>query len=232
MDRHDLSAGNVAKIGAGALAAVMVYGLAAEAVESAREFAQLSIAPVFFGVGAPLGDGHPVMALPGWLANDTYLQPLLGWLGRIGYTPVASGIKRNSGRLAPLIRDAGDRVAASVREKGRPATLVGHSLGGVIARGIARQRPEIVRQVITIGSPLNFDAAPIGAPIPLTAIYSRSDRIVRYPRALAPNGTYRDGANQDRGRNIEVAGCHCGMAFNSQVYRILAQLLPENPIPQ
>lgn len=230
MNRHGFPAGNVAKIGAGALGALVVYGLAAEAVESAREFARLSVAPVFFGVGAPRGDGHPVMAIPGWLANDNYLQPILGWFERIGYTPVASGIKRNTGRLGRLIRETGDRVAATVRENGRPATLVGHSLGGVIARAIARQRPEIVRQVITIGSPLNMDAAPIGAPIPLTAIYTRGDRIVRYPRALAPDGSLRDAKYVDADHNIEVLGCHCGLAFNPQVYQVLSRLLPEGPI--
>jgi pimeloyl-ACP methyl ester carboxylesterase len=223
MNRPNVSTGNLAKLGAGAIGAIVVYGLAAEAIESARDFGQLALDPVFFGAGVPSGDGHPVMALPGWLANDRYLKPLLGWLGRVGYAPVASGIKRNSGRLGPLIRETGDRLAAAVRENGRPATLIGHSLGGVIARGIARERPEIVRQVITISSPLNIDAAPIGAPIPLTAIYTRGDRIVRYPRALAP-----DGSRNDDGRNIEVSGCHCGMAFNSEVYRALARLLPEN----
>ena len=223
MNRPNVSTGNFAKLGAGALGAVVVFGLAAEAIESARDFGQLALDPVFFGAGVPPGDGHPVMVLPGWLANDRYLQPLLGWLGRVGYMPVASGIKRNSGRLRPLIRETGERLAAAVRENGRPASLIGHSLGGVLARGIARERPELVRQVITIGAPLNLDAAPIGAPIPLTAIYTRGDRIVRYPRALAP-----DGSRDDNGRNIEVGGCHCGMAFNAQVYRALARLLPEN----
>jgi len=227
MNRPNISTGNLAKLGAGALGAAVVFGLAVEALESARDFGQLALDPVFFGGGVPRGDGHPVVALPGWLANDRYLRPLLGWLGRVGYTPVPSGIKRNTGRLASLIRETGDRVEAAVRENSRPATLVGHSLGGVIARGIARQRPEIVRQVITISSPLNIDAAPLGAPLPLIAIYTRDDRIVRYPRALAP-----DGARNHGGRSIEVSGCHCGMAFNAQVYRILGQLLAENQSTQ
>jgi pimeloyl-ACP methyl ester carboxylesterase len=230
MNRHDLSAGDVAKIGAGALGALIVYGLAAEAVESAREFGQLAISPVFFGVGVPRGDGHPVMAIPGWLASDGYLQPLLGWLERVGYAPVASGIKRNTGRLGPLVSEIASRVDTVVRQSGRPATLIGHSLGGVIARAIARRQPQMVRQVITMGSPLHLDAAPIGAPIPLTAIYARGDRIVRYPRALAPDGSLRDGKYVDAESNIEVSGCHCGMAFNPRVYQVLGRLLPENPM--
>jgi hypothetical protein len=72
-----------------------------------------------------------------------------------------------------------------------------------------------------MGSPLNIDAAPIDAGTPLTAIYSREDRLVRYPRALAPGGL-RGG-----GRGIEVTGCHCGMVFNSQVYRAAGRLFAE-----
>ena len=51
----------------------------------------------------------------------------------------------------------------------------------------------------------------------LTAIYSRSDPIVRYPHAVA-----RDAS----ARNIEVRGSHGGLAGNPEVYRQLAHLLP------
>jgi pimeloyl-ACP methyl ester carboxylesterase len=93
--------------------------------------------------------------------------------------------------------------------------LIGHSLGGVIACAIARAHPEAVRGIITLGAPLHSVAA---SPHPLVALYSRSDRVVRYPRALAPNG----------GRNIEITGSHGGMAFNAQVYRHLGALLAES----
>jgi pimeloyl-ACP methyl ester carboxylesterase len=182
---------------------------------------QLVTDPVFFGSGVPPGDGHPVIVVPGWLANDNYLQPLRGWLARMGYTPYMSGLKRNTGRVQVLAQQVATRVGHIARTDSRPCTIIGHSLGGVIARAVARLCPELVGQVIAMGSPLGIDARPIGAPIPLTAIYSRSDRIVRYPRALYRHAT----------RNVEVPGSHCGMAFNAAIYRLLGSLLSGRTLP-
>ena len=196
-------------------AVIFLYGSSREMIDTGREFTELTVDPIFFGDGVPRGDGHPVMVLPGFLASDNYLRPLRGWLERMGYAPRASGIKRNTGRLVPLAAEVTERLAIAVRENGAPATLIGHSFGGVIARNVARQRPELVRQVITLGAPLSTDPAPLSPAIPLTAIYSRTDRMVRYPRALGP----------DAARNIEVTGSHCGMAVNAQIYRHLATLL-------
>ena len=208
-------AGDALKLLFGAAGATFLYGGSREIIDATREFTQLTIDPVFFGCGVARGDGHPVMVLPGFLASDGYLRTLRGWLGRMDYAPLASGLRRNTGRLAPLAAQVAERLATAVREHAAPATLVGHSFGGVIARAVARLHPELVRQVITLGSPLRVDAAPLSPSILLTAIYSRSDRIVRHPRALAPDGA----------QNLEVTGSHCGMAVNAQVYRHLAALL-------
>jgi pimeloyl-ACP methyl ester carboxylesterase len=208
----DIAAGLVRVGGARVL-----FGLSRELVDMSLEFAQLATDPVFFGCGVPRGDGHPVMVVPGFLASDTYLLTIRGWLRRIGYEPVASGLKRNTGELGPLIELVADRVEAAVREHGARASLVGHSLGGVIARAVARRNPAAVRQVITLGSPLGLDPAPLHPSIRVTAIYSRSDRIVRYPRALDPAAA----------ANLEVTGSHCGMAFKAAVYRALGELLPD-----
>jgi pimeloyl-ACP methyl ester carboxylesterase len=221
MDMPRFPLDDAAKIGAGALAVAVVFGLVAETIESTHDFSQLASDPIFFGIGVPRRDGHSVMVVPGWLADDRYLQPMLGWLGRIGYRPIASGIKRNTGQLDRLAREVAERLQQRVDENGRPASIIGHGLGGVIAHRIARRRPDVVCHAITMGSPLNIDAAPIDAGTPLTAIYSREDRLVRYPRALAPGGL-RVG-----GRGIEVTGCHCGMVFNSQVYRAVGRLFAE-----
>lgn len=210
--------GDLLKLLFGAIGVTLLYGSTREMLDASREFTELTIDPVFFGADVPRGDGHPVMVLPGLLASDSYLIPLRGWLGRMGYAALASGIRRNTGRLAVLAAAVGTRLATAVPEPRSPdarATLIGHSFGGVIARAVARQHPELVRQLITLGSPLRFDAAPLAPSIPLTAIYTRSDRIVRYPRALAPEGA----------RSLEVSGSHCGMAFNAQVYRHLGVLL-------
>ena len=214
-------AGDLLELLFGGMGALFLYGGARELIETGGEFTQLTIDPVFFGDGVPRGDGHLVMVLPGFLASDSYLRPLRGWLERMGYTPLASGLKRNTGRLVPLAAQVTDRLATAVREHGAPATLVGHSFGGVIARNVARRHPELVRQVITLGAPLRTDAAPLRPSLPLTALYSRTDRMVRYPRALGP----------DAARNFEVTGSHNGMAVNAHIYRHLATLLQWSPPP-
>jgi pimeloyl-ACP methyl ester carboxylesterase len=211
---------NVSKAGvAGGIAGIgglaLVYGFAREMIDATREFQQLVMDPVFFGRDVPRGDGHPVVAIPGFLANDGYLCTLRDWLSRMGYTAVASAIRRNYGRLEPLIDQVRERTAQSVRESGTPATLLGHSLGGVIACGVAEEIPEAVRQVIAIGSPLRVRQAGVRSRVPLTAIRSRDDRIVRGERALAPGGS----------ENLEVGGSHIGLVFNAQVYRHLGRLL-------
>jgi pimeloyl-ACP methyl ester carboxylesterase len=135
----------------GGAGAILLYGGSREMLDASREFIALTVDPIFFGLDVPQGDGHLVMVLPGLFAADGYLRPLCGWLDRIGYTSLASGWTRNNGRLAPLAAQTAERLAAAVRQYGGPATLIGHSFGGVVARKVAREHPDLVRQVITMG---------------------------------------------------------------------------------
>jgi pimeloyl-ACP methyl ester carboxylesterase len=106
------------------------------------------------------------------------------------------------------------RAVEASRASGSGVSIIGHSLGGVYARAIARRNPATVRRIVTMGSPLKLDAGPVA--VPFTAIYTRTDRIVRYPRALALDA----GA-----QNVEAGGCHVGMAFNADVYRAIGKAL-------
>ena len=47
---------------------------------------------------APRGDGHPVLVLPGWLANDRSTWALRRFLRDRGYTSTAGGSGGTSGR--------------------------------------------------------------------------------------------------------------------------------------
>jgi pimeloyl-ACP methyl ester carboxylesterase len=90
-------------------------------------------------------------------------------------------------------------------------------MGGALARAAAVRCPNAVRRVITLGSPLFFGAQnPLSLSVALTAIYTRNDRIVRHPHALA-----RD----SHAESIEVGGSHVGLALNAEVYRHLARVL-------
>src|SRR5258707_9448458 len=79
--------------------------IAAHALRPAAEFGLLLEDPVFWGWGVPRGDGHAVLVLPGLFAGDRYLQPLRGWLGRVGHPPILSGLPRHPRRAQALAPD-------------------------------------------------------------------------------------------------------------------------------
>jgi pimeloyl-ACP methyl ester carboxylesterase len=213
IDAAAVSPVQILKLVLGALGATAVIGLTIEAIQSAAEYGRLVTDPVFAGANVARGDAHTVMVIPGFLGNDHYLETLRGWLRRIGYTPLASGLSRNTGFKREILEHLEQRALAAAQTSGS-ISLIGHSLGGVYARAIARRNPATVRQIVTLGSPLSLDNGPV--PVPFTTIYSRADRIVRYPRALADDA---DAAN------VEAGGCHVGMAFNAAVYRAIAAAL-------
>jgi triacylglycerol lipase len=190
--------------------------LAEFALLPAAEFGLLLADPIYWGVGVPRGDRHSVLVLPGLFAGDGYLQPLRRWLLRVDYTPVRSGLKRNPGWSEEVVHELGGLAEESFRRSGQRVTIIGHSMGGVIARSVGLRHPVAVRHVITLGSPLMTSRGVMPESVRITALYSRSDRIVRHPGALA----------RDPGaRNVEVRGSHVGLTGNPEVYRLLGSLL-------
>jgi pimeloyl-ACP methyl ester carboxylesterase len=114
----------------------------------------LHVAPVYYGFGVPHGDGSAVVIIPGFLGTDLYLTEIHGWLARIGYRPYFSGIGINADCPNLLIqRRLNETIERALTETGRKIHLIGHSLGGVIARSVAGQRPKDVASVITLASP-------------------------------------------------------------------------------
>ncbi len=118
------------------------------------ELLLLHASPVFYGLGVPPGDGSAVVVIPGFLGTDLYLTHLASWLERIGYRSYVSGIGLNAECPNLLIKyRLAETVARALRHTRRKVHLVGHSLGGVMARSIAAQRPGEVASVITLGAP-------------------------------------------------------------------------------
>jgi triacylglycerol lipase len=115
----------------------------------------LHATPVYYGLGVPRGDGSAVIIIPGFLGTDLYLTELHAWLGRIGYRPYFSGIGVNAECPNLLIqRRLNQTIDKARKETGRKVHLIGHSLGGVIARSAAGQRPRDVASVITLAAPI------------------------------------------------------------------------------
>jgi len=118
------------------------------------EMLYLRVSPVYWGYGVPQGDGSAVVVVPGFLLNDLYLTEFRAWLRRIGYRPYGSGIGINAECPNLLIKQhLIDTVEKAYAETGRKVHMVGHSLGGVLARAVASQMPERVASVITLAAP-------------------------------------------------------------------------------
>jgi len=182
---------------------------------------------------APKGDGHPVLALPGFLASDLSMAPMRRYLKELGYDTYAWNLGRNLGGVASKRGALRDLLRSVHEATGRKVSLVGWSLGGVYARDLAVQMPDMVRSVITLGSPFANDIRATNAtrlyealtgegvddnpeirqaiagdlPVPATSIYSRTDGIVNWHTSLLrPSGT---------AENIEVHfASHIGLGVN------------------
>jgi triacylglycerol lipase len=114
----------------------------------------LNLSPIYWGIGVPQGDGSAVVMIPGFMHSDVYLVFMYAWLKRLGYRPYYSGIDLNAECPDLLIKCHLNELINQVRdETGRKVHLIGHSLGGIIARALATQRPDAIASVITLGSP-------------------------------------------------------------------------------
>lgn len=202
-------------------------------------------------LAAPRGDKRPIMLVPGYMAGDGYMRPLALYLHALGYRARGWGLGRNQGDVDHYVPLVAERLADLMRERPQDSayTLVGWSLGGCIAREVARLAPDTVREVITFGTPLSGGpkyTAPgriyanrkgidldlfeedihqrnsQGLKQPLTAIYSRGDGIVEWRASL-------DYYNRHT-RHVQVRGTHLGLGYNPAVWRIIAERLAANPL--
>jgi pimeloyl-ACP methyl ester carboxylesterase len=99
-------------------------------------------------------DADPVVLVPGFMAGDVSLRVMSAHLRHQGYRTYRSQIRSNSGCLSETADRLERRVEDIADRRGRQVTLVGHSLGGLLSRGLAARRPDLVSGVLTMGSPL------------------------------------------------------------------------------
>lgn len=178
-------------------------------------------------VAAFPGDGRPVMIIPGMFSNDRRMKMLRRVLEKAGYNAHGWELGRNMPHKAALLDRIGHRLDDIQGADATPVTLVGWSLGGLIAREYAKHAPDRVAAVITMGSPFSgnprfnnawrayelfaghkIDASPFASglatkpPVHTTAIWSPRDGFIP-PRAAR-------GLAHERDAEIEVACGHLG----------------------
>lgn len=117
------------------------------------EWLVLHLSPVYYGFGVPRGHGEPVVVVPGFLGDDRYLTEMYLWLRRIGYRPYFSGIGRNVDCPEILTQRLLMTIHQAHQDTGKDVIIIGHSLGGMLARGAAHRASSMVSHVITMGSP-------------------------------------------------------------------------------
>lgn len=221
------------------------------------QLSSLLCSPVYHGRQVQRGNGHPVLLIPGFLTGDWMMMIMAGWLNRLGYQAYFSGINWNvdcPNLTSELLRWRLDHIA---QETGHPITVIGHSLGGMLARVLSVNFPEQINQAVAIGSPIDGSLR-VNPLLPFTFRVLQNVRGRR--KATHPNcGSHQCSCifaqtiaatlpterqftsiftKQDEvvdwracidpsGANHEVSGRHIGLVVNPAVYRILADLLPD-----
>jgi triacylglycerol lipase len=99
--------------------------------------------------------GLPVLVIGGLATSPQILSPLQDWLHGLGcrtlLAPPQCGIACGQ-RAAIAVEEA---LARHVDTTGEQAVIIAHSRGGQFARPVAVRRPELLRGLIALGSPLN-----------------------------------------------------------------------------
>jgi len=194
----------------------------------------------------PRGDGHAVIVYPGLGANDASTAPLRAFLAEQGYEVHRWGQGFNLGPREGVLDALRAQLRSVHAQSRRPVSLVGWSLGGLYARELAKEMPEAVRCVITLGSPFSAPPQATNAwrffewvsgqaahehemlgqlheapPVPTTSILSRTDGIVAWEASL--NG------HEAHTENIELHASHLGIGMNPLALYVVADRLRQQP---
>lgn len=102
---------------------------------------------------------EPVMLVPGFMAGDVTLRMMGRVLRDEGFRTYRADIHVNVGCTREAVERLEHRVETIVSRRGRKVSIVGHSLGGMLARGLAGRRPDLVAGIVTMGSPILAPAA-------------------------------------------------------------------------
>lgn len=195
----------------------------------------------------PKGKGEKVILLPGLMADDVSTLPLRAYLTYLGYNTQGWKLGMNLGFQEHYIKKVRGQIEDHHLKTGEDVVLIGWSMGGLYARELAREIPHLVREVITLGTPLiggakytgmkwldklGFDLDSVERElqqlgrspldIPLTIIYSKTDGMVAWEAALD--------SDHDHAEHFEVTSNHIGLGLDIDVFKIIAAQLAEHRV--
>jgi len=206
-----------------------------------------------FLLHAPRGDGHPVVLVPGFMSREFPLGAMQAYLSNRGYAVETWGFGRNVGLRSKHRLALEQKVRFLHHKHQRKVSLVGWSLGGTFALYCAHHAPECVRNIVTLGSPVNVGPEGSRSPAMVKALY----RLVSHPQGSSAHAmqarvkvllarpttpmsclySLSDGVvprhqatfNGDPSmhENIRVPGSHCGLGFNAMVLWVVADRLAQ-----
>ncbi|MEN3952204.1 alpha/beta hydrolase [Iodidimonas sp. SYSU 1G8] len=189
--------------------------------------------------GIPHGAGHTVLVLPGLLTTDAFTLRLRRFLGACGYRAEGWELGTNWGPTPRLLAGLEERLRRLNDREGGPVSVVGVSMGGILARNLAHDHPGRIRKLATMVSPVRFPTAsslePLvrllspfysdgvsterygGAPpVPTMALYTRGDGLIAWETCQGAEGECHE---------VEVEGGHATICRNPQALRAVAQWL-------
>ncbi|MDP3084144.1 MAG: alpha/beta hydrolase [Rubrivivax sp.] len=194
----------------------------------------------------PVGDGHPVIVFPGLGAADFSTVALRNFLRDRGYTAYPWKQGFNFGPRHGVLDTARAQLQQLAKRHHEKVSLIGWSLGGVYARELAKEQPDHVRCVITLGTPISGHpratnawrlyemvsgqsvhdpellAQLRSAPLcPTTSIYSKTDGVVAWQCSINDPAPLAE--------NIEVHASHVGMGMNPLALYAVADRLAQDP---
>ena len=211
----------------------------------------------------PKGDGHTVLVVPGFLCGDGYTSILRKCLENINYRAIGWGLGTNSpptdslnevGIVAfrrKVERQLLEIIVQEAEQSNHKVSLIGWSLGGIYSVALAHKHPELINQVITLGTPFGDPRGTIfhnlvpqrmlskvsdqyasdwisstfqgDLRVSVTAIYSKSDGFVSPDIALLPEHPMM--------KNRQLSSSHIGFPLNPFVYEAIAEELSGRQSP-
>ncbi|MDE1768233.1 MAG: alpha/beta hydrolase [Candidatus Micrarchaeota archaeon] len=222
---------------------------------AAKELLELVRSPIYRGEGVQRGNGEPVMLIPGIMCTDHTLYIMRGWLNKIGYRAYTSEILNvlPASNVLPRLEN---RLKEITDETGRPATLIGQSFGGALAKLLSDRMPHEVSKVIGLVPVFNsaIGVTPLLLtgllPMGVTSVAKLGPEIVKkeidvFHQLDEPASvrlisiytkkdgilTYRTCLRKDA-KHYEVDGTHLGMGLNKYAYQLTSQFLHQRRVPK